>query len=122
MRILQVYHIYPALFGGASTVVYQLTKELSRRGNKVSVLTTNAYLNARKKYEGKNGIVYLFELFSKMLSKQNIMVANPEFILWVKRGLYVWVKRGLYENMGSRRESMLKRIAGINVLINLKIR
>ena len=68
-------------------MVYQLTKELSKRGHEVSVLTTNAYFNGKKGCEGENGVIYRFELFSKRLSKQNIMVANPEFVSWVKKTL-----------------------------------
>ena len=85
MRILQVYHIYPALFGGASKVIYQLTKELSKRGHKVDVFTTNAYFKGEKKYEnGAELNIYRFSLLSKNLSKQNIVIPNKEFVLWAK--------------------------------------
>ena len=86
MRILQVYHIYPALFGGVSTVVYHLTKELSKREHEVDVLTTNAYFNREKEFEDEKRInVYRFTLFSKRLSRENFVIPNTEFVSWAKR-------------------------------------
>jgi len=86
MRILHVYHIYPAIMGGVSTAVYQITKTLSKRGHEVDVLTTNAYFNGERRFENEKGInVYRFMLFSERLSKQNIVMPNMEFVSWVKK-------------------------------------
>ena len=69
MRILHVYHIYPALFGGASTVVYQITKELCKRGHVADVLTTDAYFTGEENHEeGVN--VYRFALVSQLFLKK----------------------------------------------------
>jgi len=84
MRILQVYHIFPALFGGVSTVVYQITKELYKRGHKVHVLTTNAYITDKKNREERVK-VYRFALVSRTLSKYNLIVPEMKFLSWAKR-------------------------------------
>lgn len=86
MRILQVYHIYPALFGGVSTVVYQITKELFKRGHEINVLTANDFPKGTNGCEDENGIkVYRFRSFSKRLYRHNIVIPNMEFVSWVKR-------------------------------------
>jgi len=87
MKILHVYHIYPALFGGASRVVYEVTKELAKRGHKVSILTTDAYFDDKNEQEYKNGNITIFR-FSTLFSwfaKKNIVLPSVDFILWVKR-------------------------------------
>jgi len=45
MKILHVYHIYPAIFGGVSRVVYDISRAQLKKGYKVSVLTTDFYYN-----------------------------------------------------------------------------
>jgi len=87
MKILHIYHIYPALFGGASRVVYEVTKELTKRGHKVSILTTDAYFDDKNEQEYKNGNITIFR-FSTLFSwfaKKNIVLPSVDFILWVKR-------------------------------------
>lgn len=87
MRILQVYHIYPALprGGGVSKVVVQLTKELSERGHRVNVLTTDAYFDGDEGYQDENGIdVYRFDLLSKRLAKKNVILPVAKFFFWTK--------------------------------------
>lgn len=87
MKILQVYHIFPALYGGVSTVVYQITKELSRRGHKIDVLTTNAHF-VRKENENLNGIgVYRFPLLIKKLTDYNIVIPKVNFVFWMKKNV-----------------------------------
>ena len=87
MKILQVYHIFPALYGGVSTVVYQITKELSRRGYKIDVLTTNAHF-VRKENENLSGIdVYRFPLLIKKLTDYNILIPKVNFVSWVKENV-----------------------------------
>ena len=83
MRLLQVYHIFPASFGGVSTIVYQITKELCKRGHEVHVLTTNAYFMGEedRKEEVK---VHRFALISRTLSKYNLIVPEMKFLSWVK--------------------------------------
>ncbi|MHA1832384.1 MAG: glycosyltransferase [Candidatus Baldrarchaeia archaeon] len=84
MKILQVYHIFPALYGGVSTVVYQITKELLGKGHKVDVLTTNARL---KHGENRNldGVgVYRFPVVSEKLTNYNIVIPVVNFLPWVK--------------------------------------
>ena len=84
MKILQVYHIYPELFGGVSTVVYQVTRELCKRGHEVHVLTTDAYFKGKESRE-KEVKVYRFRLVSQMLSKYNLIVPEIKFIPYTKR-------------------------------------
>ena len=86
MKILHVYHIYPALFGGASTVVYQTTKELNKLGNNVDVLTTEAYFTGEDLHEHE-GNLYRFPLISKRLSKKNLIIPKMNFVLWIKQRL-----------------------------------
>jgi len=84
MRILQVYHIFPASFGGVSTVVHQVTKELCKRGHKVHVLTTNAYFEGEENQEDKVK-VYRFALISQTFSRYNLIVPEAKFLLYAKR-------------------------------------
>ena len=84
MRILQVYHIFPALFGGASTVVYQITKDLSGKGHKVDVLTTNVRLRHGENRNLDGVSVYRFPVVSEKLANYNIVIPVVNFLLWVK--------------------------------------
>lgn len=61
MKILHVYHIYPALFGGISRVMYDLTKELKKKKHKVTILTTDIILpkSSDEKIEAKTGITII---------------------------------------------------------------
>jgi len=87
MKILHVYHIYPALFGGVSRVVYDITKELEKRGHEISVLTTDAYFNGEQNCANGNIRVYRFSTLSQWLVERNIIVPNMEFVSWVKNNL-----------------------------------
>ena len=84
MRILQVYHIYPALFGGVSTVVYQITKELLGKGHKVDVLTTNTRLRHGENRNLDGVSVYRFPVVSEKLTNYNIVIPVVNFLPWVK--------------------------------------
>jgi len=84
MRILQVYHIFPASFGGVSTVVHQVTKELCKRGHEVHVLTTDVYFEGEENREHKVK-VYRFALVSQTLSRYNLIVPEIKFLSWTKR-------------------------------------
>jgi glycosyltransferase involved in cell wall biosynthesis len=86
MRILHVYHIYPDVFGGASTVVSQITKELHKRGHMADVLTTNAYFTGKENHEEEIN-VYRFSLVSKLFAKRNLIIPNVNFVLWIKHML-----------------------------------
>lgn len=80
MKILHVYHIYPALFGGVSRVVYDLTKELSRRGHEVAVLTTDAYLTGHVENYNSNEVeVYRINVVFKRLLSHNLVIPKANF-------------------------------------------
>ena len=83
MKILQVYHIFPASFGGVSAVVHQITRELSKRGHKVHVLTTDAYFEGEKSREDEVK-VYRFTLVSKALFRHNLVVPEVKFLSFIK--------------------------------------
>jgi len=83
MRILQVYHIFPALFGGVSTVVYQVTKALCKRGHEVHVLTTNAYFKGEESREADIKI-RRFRLISQRLARHNVIIPETKFLSWAK--------------------------------------
>ena len=80
-----MYHIYPALFGGVSKVLYQLTTELSRRGHRVDVLTTDAFLYGEEERKNESGInVYRSGLLSKGLARKNMVFPDAKFAFWAK--------------------------------------
>ena len=89
MRILHVYHIYPALFGGVSRVVHDITRELYSKGHDVAVLTTDNYSTNIKsiQIENNNGIdVYRVPTLLKMFTrKNNIILPHPSLVYLVKR-------------------------------------
>jgi len=91
MKILHVYHIYPNLFGGVSTVVYNLAMELTKRGHEISILTTDAYFNNANiiynKQIHQNIKVYRFKIFSRKLLKHNIIIPSHRYLIWVKKNL-----------------------------------
>ena len=83
MKILQVYHIFPALFGGVSTVICQINKELLKRRQIIHVLTTNAYFTGEKNWE--EGIkVYRFNIISQTLLKKNLIIPDIKFFIYIR--------------------------------------
>jgi glycosyltransferase involved in cell wall biosynthesis len=87
MKILQVYHIYPAVFGGVSKVVYDIVKELSRKGYDIVIFTTNAYLDKKflGSYELNDGVkIYHFPAILRNFIG-NVAIADHTFISYVKR-------------------------------------
>jgi len=64
--------------------LYQITKELFKRGHTIHVLTTNAYFTGEEKWE--EGInVYRFNLVSQIFSKKNLIIPDIKFISCLKR-------------------------------------
>ena len=88
MKILQVYHIYPDLFGGVATVCYQLTNELKKMGQEVEVLSTHSFINEKTRHYDDEIIVHRFDLFSNYLYKNNILVPSLNYIKWVKKNIH----------------------------------
>jgi len=87
MKILQVYHIYPAIFGGVSRVVYDISRELCKKGHEISVLTTDfhyAHINAIKTENSREVEVYRIPTILKNFRTINIPLPHPYFIHLVK--------------------------------------
>ena len=88
LRILQVYRIFPALFGGISTVVYSITRELCKK-NDVTIFTTDVYLNGKSIDKYRWGIVepkvYYFPVLFRASVGSNITVCGFKFVYCVKK-------------------------------------
>ena len=91
MRILQVVPCFPPAyaFGGPVKVVYQISKELVRRGHEVTVYTTDAKdFNSRVNLEPVkfvDGIkVYYFRNLTLMLVKKFKLFITPQLVLHAK--------------------------------------
>ena len=80
MRILQVIStFYPAwAFGGPVKVVYDLSKELARRGHEVEVFTTNAYnktSNFKPKFKTQELSGFRVTYFNNLIRYGNVFVS-----------------------------------------------
>jgi len=88
MKILHVYHTYPAVFGGVSRVVYDITRELYKKGHKVSVLTTDSHSTNIKAIETENnsGVeIYRVPTVLKAFARtNNIAIPHPSLTYLVK--------------------------------------
>ena len=91
MRILEVIStFYPALaFGGPVKVVYDISKELAKRGHEVEVYTTNACdqtcnFKLRCKEQTINGFEVTY--FDNLLRAGNIFL-SPEMIIALRRNI-----------------------------------
>jgi len=88
MKILHVYHTYPAVFGGVSKVVYDVTRGLRKKGHEVSVLATDFYTNNINaiRSEKNNGVrIYRVPTILKTFARTNkIALLQPSSIYLVK--------------------------------------
>lgn len=84
MRILQVYHIYPDIMGGVSKMVFNIKRELERRGRKIHVLTTDLYYSNKISTKDYSNI-HRFSIILRRLSRYNLIIPEVKFFLWIKK-------------------------------------
>jgi glycosyltransferase involved in cell wall biosynthesis len=87
MKILQVIPCFspPLLFGGSQTVVWNISKELIKRGHQVKVYSSNMinewYSFPLPRFEIISGIeIYRFRNVSKLLSKTTRYILTPDIL------------------------------------------
>ena len=89
LRILQVYRIFPALFGGISTVVHSITRELCKRKHDVTIYTTDVYLNGKSingySWGAVQPKVYYFPSLLRTSLGSNVTVCGFKFVHSVKK-------------------------------------
>ena len=88
MKLLHIYHVFPAIYGGVSYVVYNLAKELSKRHYDVHILTTNAYLNTTSDSDSNEKIkVHRFKVISQKLAKRKLIIPSSGFFMWLRKNV-----------------------------------